>query len=825
VPAPPAKPPATGGGTATASVPSGTGGGTGAAPVAPKPPGSGNTRTAAYDPDKEGPGAIPVGTVVTGSSGTPSAVQLAGEGQGTKLTPYDEHEMLSEALNGGTRHLRETFDQNRTTAVPGAPDPQKEAGLKMLHAGLGAPGPDQVHKVDQALKAHGLSIAKVDKWQSERLVRGYQFYKMRGDTKHADAFAAELLQHHNVMLQKYGNGALDALRKGDPIAAEKHILDGYNIHVPDGMTARKGEGNSVEFVNPKGVVVKRMAYTPQNLWTAATGMSNGSLFHQELLHRYQNSAQHKAELREQRAEAREQRSIDAADRADKREARAEARDQRRGAGGGGGGTLAPSSFGYAEGGMVEGAAEALGDDAPAQAVSLKPQELTVDVSTTSPSSGGDAGDGGAGTGSGDGGAGDGGSGGGGGADGGSGGTYRRGGPVRPKVSAFADGGMQPPQGFFTNREGLAPATELPPGPEPAEAVPLTPVTPGTSPSLAPTLDPDASPGGGVSAAPAPAETPTKYASVEDPDPWHVPDEIYHQGERVVQAPITPYEVANPDDVRPGGRADPEHPEHYPNPDWRRSMQAKLASGNKGLIQQGKAEQKQHDEAIQKYKRDVAEHRKRELDYVNAAKAERKALSDENKAHAKAVHGGVIPKIKEDEYASGVDEVIKKYAPGEAEKGKTPFDQVMVVNGKTKPVVDPLDNRQLITEIALRNPDTPTDKALDTYTQLVQMDPVKPNWRAFENRGKDADGNVIIVPKTPSRDDKGNIIPGKWVLDRSREIHMSPQRHQLLNKVITQRIAARQADATKAPETSIWDNLGKGVKAMVPKDREWRGGGD
>jgi hypothetical protein len=131
---------------------------------------------------------------------------------------------------------------------------------------------------------------------------------------------------------------------------------------------------------------------------------------------------------------------------------------------------------------------------------------------------------------------------------------------------------------------------------------------------------------------------------------------------------------------------------------------------------------------------------------------------------------------------------------------------------------------------------PTDRAIDTFAQLTAFDPDRPNWRSWENRGYDRAGNVILIPKTPRRDDDGNIIfkkpkmgadgkplpnqipePEKWDLDTAHPIHIDPTKHELLNKAITQRIRAGKSKAKQPEPTSIIGNLKKGAGALyTPK---------
>jgi hypothetical protein len=784
----------------------GTGGGQGAAPVATPPPGATTPATPtaptapaapakpaqdvnkAYDPDIAGPGNIPPGTIVTGSKGVPTAVAGAvpvapgaGGAGGRPMTQLerdvananqqgrvsgqdiDLHDGLYEALAGGHRHLMNAFDQNSTTAVPGAPNPQRDAGRMALHQGYGGPkgGPKTVADIDHALQAHGEKVSNLDQWQAKRLVRGYQFYKMRGDTKMADAFAGELLQHHNLMLQHYGHGALDALHKGDHIKATDHIIEGYNIHVPDGLNARKGEGNTVEFVNPKGTVVSKISYTPQNLWTAATGMSNGSLFHRELEHRVRNSEAYRKQMKEARAEAREDRQARHQELSDERLRQLLLRGQ--GSGGGGAPAVA-NPFGYANGGAV-------------------------------PSQG---------------------------------------------VQSFQDGGAAAaPAGFFTNRDALVPPEELEAARAEvarAEAVPLDPNVPREGffqgrPGMAPMpkVAPDQSvsaPPGAVPLTPAPAPSqgqdqerePVQAVSplVETPDPYRPPEDVYHDGKLVPKQVEQDYALANPDDPRPSGRADPDHPDHYPDPNWRQNIQKMLGSGNKAIIQQARGFQKQHTEDVAKFKRDQLEWNLRAAAFKDRTKLERETAEKDRREQARATHGKVLSGEQLQTYATDADTAITNYKPTDKEKADTVFGQsITMPDGKVRPVVDPKTNRQLVMELGLTNNMT-LDQATDVYAQLTGFDDANPNFRAYHAKGHDPAGNVIIRQLIPRRDIKGRIIekkPGEPVWSYGpKEIHIKPAEYELLNNVVARRFEASKVP--KEPDPGILSSAGRAIQALV-----------
>jgi len=775
-------------GPAQTTTASGTGGGQGAAPVATPPPGAAPPAAAptvaaapakpvqdvnaAYDPDLAGPGNIPPGTIVTGSKGVPTAVAGAvpvapgaGGVGGRPMTQLerdvananrpgqisgqdiDLHDGLYEALQGGHRHLMNEFDQNSTTAVPGAPNPQRDAGRMALHQGFGGPkgGAKTVAAIDHALQQHGEKVSNLDQWQAKRLVRGYQFYKMRGDTKMADAYAGELLQHHNMMLQHYGNGALEALHKGDHIAATNHIIEGYNIHIPDGLNARKGEGNTVEFVNPKGTVVSKMSYTPQNLWTAATGMSNGSLFHRELEHRVRNSEAYRKQMKEARAEAREDRQARHQELSDERLRQLLLRGQ---GGGGGGAPVVANPFGYANGGSV------------------------------------------------------------------------------PAVQSFQDGGAAAaPAGFFTNRDALLSPEALEAAR--AEAVSLSPAGPREGffqgqpgmppmPKVAPEQSVSAPPGA-VSLVPQERE-PAQAVSplVETPDPYSPPPDIYHDGKLVEKPVEQEYSLANPDDPRPSGRADPDHPEHYPDPNWRQNIQKMLASGNKGVIQQARAFQKQHAEDVAKFKRDQLEWNLRAAAFKDRTKLDRTTAEKERRDQAKATHGKVLSGEQLQTYANDADGAITNYKPTDKEKADTVFGQsITMPDGKVKPVIDPKTNRQLVMELGLTNNMT-LDQATDVYAQLTGFDDANPNFRAFHAKGHDEAGNVIIRQLIPRRNVKGQIIekkPGEPVWNYGpKEIHIKPAEYKLLNDVV-----ARRFEASKVPkeeDPGILSSAGRAIQSLI-----------
>jgi len=298
------------------------------------------TRTEAYDPELDGPTealpvgrpngvaapAVPAGAPAAGA--TPQTGDMAGN-PAAGLSTNNARSDLENAIDGGLKFAQRVFHLDGSNVAVGE-DPHKKGGTEALMTGVGAATPDMVRAMDGKINSgvpQGPNQQQI--YAIRRLEAIYRWKSMNGDKAGADKAAFELLQFSAGVASQFGGQAVQQYKAGDVPGAVRSIQAGYN-QIPDGRHMDV-QGSTATIVDTRtGQPVQQIQFTPQEVFNAAMGLHNRSLYWQVLAQRV--SPQPKAS---NRTEAQED-----LDRARAALARARAGNVGKGRGGGGG---APAS--------------------------------------------------------------------------------------------------------------------------------------------------------------------------------------------------------------------------------------------------------------------------------------------------------------------------------------------------------------------------------------------------------------------------------------------------------------------------------------------------
>jgi len=187
-------------------------------------------------------------------------------------------DVLPDAVKAGLTGLQDMFGL-RASAAPAA-DHQTVAGATAMLSGDGAPPPEQVAQLDQKVDPEG----KLDTGMRSiaRISAIYQYYVDKGDMKKAQLAAAQLLQANFLQTQKLGAIATAAIHAGDMGPATKAVLAAYNM-IPNGKQASVQGDNVVVTDQKSNRPVEQFKLTPQVLLQAASGLADGSAYHNQLM--------------------------------------------------------------------------------------------------------------------------------------------------------------------------------------------------------------------------------------------------------------------------------------------------------------------------------------------------------------------------------------------------------------------------------------------------------------------------------------------------------------------------------------------------------------
>lgn len=250
-------------------------------------------RTAAFNPETEtiaGPPApapvpqqalpiTPPGNVsqpVGNVRGEPYSPTAGGEG-GSPNVAAD----LEAALKGGMEFAMHNFHLKGEGAMP-MPSAHAERGKQALMTGVGAATPQMVEAIDAKVNANVPRDETV--WGIRRLEALYRFYSNRGETDKANKAAFELIQYSAGEAAKYGNLALEDIKAGNTNGAINNVVQGH-AYIPDGHKLEVQGSKAVVKDARTGATVQEFQFTPQQLFTAAMGLKNRSLYWDVLMQR------------------------------------------------------------------------------------------------------------------------------------------------------------------------------------------------------------------------------------------------------------------------------------------------------------------------------------------------------------------------------------------------------------------------------------------------------------------------------------------------------------------------------------------------------------
>jgi len=269
--------------------------------------GSDQQRTAAYDPEKEGP---PAGSrQATGepvSLAPKRAVPSARERQpntnagGDGLNRRDNsdystnnvsNDILGQALDGGIQYGMHVFHMKGDGVAVGK-DPHQERGREAFYRGVGAAEPDSVRQVDDIVKATSADKQALEGPLGQsmlgmrRLEIVYQHYVQTGQTEKANKAAFELMQYGAGESAKLGAAARDQLRAGDVNGATNNIVKALD-EIPDGRKVTIGQdGKTAVWTDTRtGKVVGEYKFGPKELFDMALGLSNRSTYWNVIMQR------------------------------------------------------------------------------------------------------------------------------------------------------------------------------------------------------------------------------------------------------------------------------------------------------------------------------------------------------------------------------------------------------------------------------------------------------------------------------------------------------------------------------------------------------------
>ena len=247
------------------------------------------TRVEAYDPELDGPTeAIPAPAAVTPAGDPPKGAagpvdyQMTGAaGEGTSPNATADY---TTALDGGLKFATSTFNLNGSGAALPGTDRGANAGRQAFTKGTGAATPDMVRAIDQRVNMIPGVPNDEAIWGIRRLEAVYRFYSRRGETDKANKAVFELMQYSAGVAAKYGTAALDQLKANDQRGAVQTVVNGFN-QIPNGQRAAIN-GKEVAITDARtGKTVQQIPITPQTVFNVALGLSDRSLYWDQLMSR------------------------------------------------------------------------------------------------------------------------------------------------------------------------------------------------------------------------------------------------------------------------------------------------------------------------------------------------------------------------------------------------------------------------------------------------------------------------------------------------------------------------------------------------------------
>lgn len=252
------------------------------------------TRTEAYDPELDGPGAaggssaagvtppgnVAAGTPDQGGTGRRGGYDPAKGGEGQHNSASADFEA---ALDGAMKFAADAFHLGGGGSVVG-PDRKQGGGQQAFIKGVGAADPAMVQQIDQRVNRIPGMRDDPAIWGIRRLEAVYRFYSRTGQTDKANKAAFELIQYSAGMAARHGEQALAQLKAGNQQGAIQQLQQGYN-QIPDGRRMQVNGDRMTVTDARTGDVVENIQFTPQMVFNAALGLSDRSLYWNAIMNR------------------------------------------------------------------------------------------------------------------------------------------------------------------------------------------------------------------------------------------------------------------------------------------------------------------------------------------------------------------------------------------------------------------------------------------------------------------------------------------------------------------------------------------------------------
>ena len=206
-----------------------------------------------------------------------------GDGGADETSPMALLSGLGDTIGGGLKYLQSKFSLGQSSSgIPS--DPSFLGNVQRLLGGEGAASKEDYAAVTKAVDPDGKLTEGLRNAAGLNAV--YKYYLAKGDPDTASKTAAALLMHMRSLAAEYGDRAVGYLQKGKTQDAINELTKGYE-QVPDGNTV-EGKANNDGTVNvtqkdAQGQPVAHFRATPQQLFAAATGLSNGTEYWKTLI--------------------------------------------------------------------------------------------------------------------------------------------------------------------------------------------------------------------------------------------------------------------------------------------------------------------------------------------------------------------------------------------------------------------------------------------------------------------------------------------------------------------------------------------------------------
>jgi len=208
----------------------------------------------------------------------------------------DPDNILRDAIHGGLKFAQDTFHLNPSAGGIPRPDARSADGAKALFSGIGAATPQEIEGLNRIVQQqHPNDDYKTNPslLPLRRMEIVYRNMVQTGQTDKANKMAFEIMQYSAGVAAQMGDQAAQLFRGGNVKAATAMLVKAYDA-IPDGRNVTMNpDGRSASITDRTGKVVDQLTFTPQQVFQAAMGLSNRSLYWQVLM---QRAAQTKAAM-------------------------------------------------------------------------------------------------------------------------------------------------------------------------------------------------------------------------------------------------------------------------------------------------------------------------------------------------------------------------------------------------------------------------------------------------------------------------------------------------------------------------------------------------